>query len=141
MEAICKKCVIDPHSHSFKKISEKRGIWIFYSRPSQAKLYDDTEGILSHVDNALSHLGNHKWICIIDGEGFDTKHATEVTTGMRLLELFTTKYNTNLLEIRIVNPTWHINGVYKIAKPFLTENMLQKVNIVDDRTYSVFDFL
>jgi hypothetical protein len=69
MEKICKKCASDPMSHSFKKISEKGGILTYYTQPSQGKLYDDKEGILLHVDNALKLIGNKKWRCIVRSGG------------------------------------------------------------------------
>ena len=81
METICIKCTMDPTSHSFKKISEKDGVCTYYTKPINSKLYTDTDGILSHYDNALKQIGDKKWIWIFDSDGFDLKHAMEVKTG------------------------------------------------------------
>jgi hypothetical protein len=141
MEKICKACAADSLSHSFKKISEKRGISVYYTRPSQAKLYNDHDGILDHVDKMLAIQGKRKWMCIIDGEGFETKHAAEVKIGMGILELITEKYKEYLVEIKIVNPSWHVKTVYKVTKPWIDELFEDKITYLDDRAYSVFEFL
>ena len=54
MSAICQICAADPMAHSFKKVAEKRGTIVYYSKPSQAKRYDDTEGILEHIDKTMA---------------------------------------------------------------------------------------
>jgi hypothetical protein len=141
MNKICPTCAVDPTSHSFKKISEKNGIVTYYTQPSEAIMYEDREGILSHVDNALALLGDKKWICIINGDGFEAKHALEAQTGIGLLNLMTKKYGAHLQEIKIINPTWHIKGVYKLAKPFLDDEMMSKVKMLKDRVYSVLEFI
>jgi len=94
---------MDPTSHSFKKISEKNGVCIYYTKPTDSKLYTDTDGILSHYDNALKQIGDKKWSWIFDSNGFDLKHAMEVKTGLGIAKLLTEKYADNLLEIKIIN--------------------------------------
>lgn len=141
MEKICPKCAVDPMSHSFKKISEKGGVTLFYSHPSMAKLYDDTEGILNHVENMLIANGAKKWSCIIDGDGFDIKHAVEVRTGIGLMKLLVEKYGKTLVEFKVINPTWHINGMLKLASTTLPPDMFAKVKILDDRKRSILEFV
>ena len=105
MDKICPTCAADPTSHSFKKVAEKAGITIYYSHPSKAKRYDDSDGILKHVDNLLALNGNKRWSCILDGDGFDLKHAAEVSTGVGLMKLLMTKYGATMEEFKIINPT------------------------------------
>ena len=138
---ICPSCAVDPEGHSFKKLKEKNGVTLFYTRPGIATLYKDTEGILSHVDNALAALGGKKWICIIDGEGFDIRHATELSTGHGLYDLFTKKYGASLVELKLINPTWHMNGVVKAAKSWALQEFVEKLTVLDDRQYSVVQFV
>jgi hypothetical protein len=140
MEKICEKCMMDPGCHSFKKISEKNGIHIFYTNPTKAKLYDDTDGILKHYDNALKSIGNNKWIWIFDSEGFDLKHAMEVKSGIGIANL-TVKYGQNLQEIKIINPTWHIKTMIGAVWPFLNDVTKQKIKILKDRYYSILEFI
>lgn len=142
MEKICKKCASDPMSHSFKKVSEKGGILTYYTHPSQGKLYDDKEGILLHVDNVLHLMGNKKWRCIINGDGFDIKHAMQVSIGNELLKLLLEKYGTNLQEVIIINPSWHIMGIVK-ALPMIVEDLkvIEKVKVLDNRIYSILEFI
>jgi len=132
---------MDPTCHSFKKISEKNGVYIYYTNPTKAKLYTDTEGILTHYDNALKQVGNKKWIWIFDSDGFDMKHALEVKTGIGIAELLTDKYANNLVEIKIINPTWHIKTMLKAVMPFLDKVTRDKIKILKDRYYSVVEFV
>lgn len=132
---------MDPTCHSFKKISEKNGVCIYYTNPTKAKLYTDTEGILTHYDNALKQVGNKKWIWIFDSDGFDMKHALEVKTGIGIAELLTDKYANNLVEIKIINPTWHIKTMLKAVMPFLDKVTRDKIKILKDRYYSVVEFV
>ncbi len=141
MDKICNKCMMDPTSHSFKKISEKNGICTFYTNPAKAKLYKDTEGILSHYDHALGHIGEKRWIWIFDGDGFDTDHAMEIRTGQGIATLLTEKYSNNLVEIKVINPSIHIRVILKVIKPFLSDLITSKLKILDDRTYSVLEFV
>jgi hypothetical protein len=141
MDKICEKCMTDPQSHSFRKLSEKNGIVIYYTNPTKAKLYTDTDGILKHYENALSSIGDKKWIWIFDSDGFDLKHAVEVQTGIGISKLITTKYGNNLQEIKIINPTWHIKTMIKALWPFLNEVTKDKIKILKDRYYSPIEFV
>ena len=131
---------MDPTSHSFRKISEKNGVLTFYTNPTKARLYDDTDGILKHYDYALKSVGDSKWIWIFDSEGFDLKHALEVATGIGIAKL-TVKYGSNLQEIKIINPTWHIKTMLGAVWPFLNDRTKQKINIMGDRVYSILEFI
>ena len=140
VEMSCPICATDPSAHSFRKVGEKRGIGMFYSKPSQATRYNDTAGILSHVDNALkSH--NKKWICIIDGDQFDAKYVLEYQTGKGLVEMFFTTYEQSLVEIKIINPTIYIRSAMKVLMAIVSEDKLSKITLLDDKPYSVLQFI
>jgi len=141
MEKICPTCAADPTSHSFKKVSEKGGLVIFYMHPSKAKRYDDMEGILRHVDNMIMSIGNKPWRCIIDGDGFDVKHAAEIRLGSALFTLLTTKYGATFQEITVINPTWHINNMIRLASVVMSPIMFTRVKILDDRKRSILEFI
>jgi hypothetical protein len=132
---------MDPTSHSFKKLTEKNGVSIYYTNPTKAKLYKDIDGILSHYDNALAQVGNKKCIWIFDSDGIDLKHALEVKTGSGIAKLLTDKYADNLVEVKIINPTWHIKSMMTVVWPFLSESTKNKVKILADRYYSVLEFV
>jgi hypothetical protein len=137
----CPICAAEPLAHSFKKVGEKRGITMFYTKPSQAKKYDDTQGILAHVSAALAQLNGKKWICIVDGDHFDAKLIGEWQTGMGLMELFFTTYLDSLIEIKIINPTIYIRTAMKVLLPLLSEEKASKITVLDDKPYSVLQFI
>lgn len=141
MNIICEKCMMDPTSHSFKKISEKNGVVTYYTNPTKAKLYNDTTGILEHYNNALHTIGDKKWRWIFDSEGFSITYALEVNTGIGIARLITGKYGDNLQEINIINSTWHIKSMLTALWPFLSEQVKQKIKILDDRAYSILEFI
>ena len=141
MNKICPKCAADPTSHSFKKVSDKGETTVYYTHPSKAKLYDDLEGILMHVDNMLTLQGNKPWICIMDGDGFDMKHAAQIKLGVDLMDLIMNKHGTHLKEFKVINPTWHINGQMALGKATLTPEIYSKIVILDDRKHSILEFI
>ena len=121
---------MDLNCYSFKKISEKNGVCTYYTNPTKAKQYTDTEEILTHYDNALKQVGDKKWIWIFDSDRFDMKHALEVKAGTGIAELLTNKYGENLLEIKIINPTWYIKTMLKAVMPFLDKITRDKIKIL-----------
>ena len=132
---------MDPTSHSFRRLTEKNGVVLYYTNPTKAKLYKDNEGILEHYTNALDSVKGRKWAWIFDSEGFDLRHAAEVSTGIGIAKLITGKYGEALEEIKIINPTWHIKTMLTAVWPFLNEKTKQKIHVLGDRYYSVLEFL
>jgi hypothetical protein len=141
MEKICPKCAADPTSHSFKKVADKNGVVLFYTQPSKSKLYDDMDGLVLHVNNMFTSIGNKPWKCVIDGDGFDMKHAAEIIVGRALFNRLTTKYAATFQEIVVINPTWAIEGLIKLASMAMTKEMFAKVKIMDDRKRSILEFI
>jgi len=141
MDKICNKCVVDPASHSFRKISDKNGHCVFYTNPAKAKQYNDVEGILSHYDNALLQIGKKRWTWIFDGDGFETEHALEIKTGQGIAALINEKYGNTLEEIKIINPTIHIKVAMKLIVPFMSDLIKSKIRMLDDRPYTVLEFI
>ena len=140
MNKYCKKCSIDPDSHSFKKVGEKKDVTIYYTKPGAAKLYKDKDGFIEHVDNILS-CNKKRWICIVDGDDFDVRHATEFDIGRAIIDLICTKYYHNMAEIIVINPTWHIEGALHFAELLLTPEMISKIKTLKDRRYSILEFI
>ena len=99
------------------------------------------DGILSHVNNMFTTIGNKPWKCIIDGDGFDMKHAAEIKIGRALFELFSTKYGSTFQEITVINPTWAMEGLIKLASIAMSKEMFTKVKIMDDRKRSILEFI
>ncbi len=132
---------MDATDYSFKKISEKNGIITYYTNLTKTKPYTDSSDILNYYTNALKATENKKWIWIFDSDGFDIKQAFEVGTGVNIAKLLTDTYGSNLQEIKIINPTWYIKTMIKAILPFVNQAMRNKVKIMEDRVYSVLEFI
>jgi hypothetical protein len=133
MGYVCPLCTIDPSNHSLIKVNETELAIIFYSCPSQAKLYFDCEGIINHYDGMLSEIPkNKKWIWIFDSSGFNFNHFMQINVGIQLAKLITNKFSDNLLNIIIINPTIYISLTYNALKPFLS-NKINQLIIFDNK--------
>ena len=141
MEKICATCAKEPSAHSFKKVSEKNGVCIFYTKPASATKYDDTVGTISHVDHALHSIGSKKWMWIFDGDGFEAQHALALQTGRGILHLIESKYGGHLQQILFINPSWHVKGVVKAGSIGLHDTIKSKIKVLDDRVYSILEFM
>lgn len=124
MPYICPLCSIDPLSHSLTKIKEINDIIYFYSCPSKAKLYFDTDGIINHYNGVLSEIPhNKKWIWIFDSNEFGMQHFVQLELAIELAKLISNKFSINLDKIIIINPTFYISSTYNIIYPFLTKKL------------------
>lgn len=113
----------------------------FYTHPSKAKNFKDHENIVAHMKHMLERIGpQKKWHWIIDGDGFDTDHLVEIRTGMELLQLVTAHVST-LLHIHVINPSVHLKVLLKVITPFLNDIIRPKLKWMDDRPYSILEFL
>jgi hypothetical protein len=120
----CPLCRLDEHNHSFKKISVRENIHIYYTCPSEAKLYNDKEGILKHYNGMLNELPkDNEWIWIFDSFDFGLKHCLEIDVGIGLAKLITKKFSKNLKKIIIINPSFYISVTYKTLSLFLSNSV------------------
>jgi hypothetical protein len=127
--------------YNFKRIAEKNGLVFYYTKPIKAYQYTNADNVVEQYDKSLKHVGEKKWIWIIDSEGFNLKHAMEVTIGTEIAKLITEKHAHNLQEIKIINPTWHIKTILTAIMPFIDKQTKQKINVLNDRQYSVLEFI
>lgn len=136
----CTKCK-DPAGYSFKKVSDKNGVCIFYTNPAKAKIFKEHEGLVEHFEHMMAQNVSKKWKWIFDGDGFDTDHMFEMSLGMAILDLLTKRYGDQLHEVVIINPSIHIKIILKTVFRFLDETFQAKVHVKDDRTYSILEFI
>ena len=125
---MCQICIDEPGSHSFEYIGKTcDDILIYYTRPGKATKYWDTKGILERYEEVLENNNNQKWIWRFDGDGFDLKHSLEIATAIGLIGILI-KYSDSLCEIQIINPTIYIRSLYGMIYPFLTPELVDKIN-------------
>jgi hypothetical protein len=141
MSFSCPLCEIDPFSHSLKKITEIDDVIYFYTCPSQAKLYYDTQSILHHYNGVLSEIPDNKqWIWIFDSYNFGFTHFIQINVGIELAKLISNKYSTNLAKIIIINPTLYVSSTYNIITPFLN-NKLKSIIQFNETSKTVEELL
>ena len=141
-EKRCSKCNSETASYSFKRVADKQGLLTFYTNPAKAKIFKDHEDLYTHFEHMLALVTEKKqWIWIIDGDGFDTDHLLEVRTGMAIIQLITEQYVRSLREIKIINPSVHLRVLLKVVLPFLHEELRQRIRILEDRPYSILEFI
>jgi len=128
MKYECPLCLLDPYNHSLKKLALRENTHIYYACPSEAKMYNDTEGILNHYEGVLSEIPEDKeWVWIFDSFDFTLKHYLQIDVGIGLAKLITNKFSKNLKKIIIINPTFYISSTYAIVRVFLNERVRNMV--------------
>jgi hypothetical protein len=131
-------------NYSFKKISDKHGVVTYYTKPTKGIKYTNNNQILEHYNTAFASIGDKKWIWIFDSEGFSLSLVLDSQPGTGIVgiaNLLMGKYGDSLLEIKIINPTWHIRTLLTAMWPFLNKQLKQKIKILDDRVYSIIEFV
>lgn len=126
-------------SNSFRKVSEKNGTIIFYSHPSKSEHNKNPEVFLDQLKTVLSSLDGKKWKWVIDAEGFS--HALDIKYGIELAKLLTEKYGDSLVEIKFINPTWHLRSLITLIWPFMDISLKSKIQILSDGSHSILEFM
>ena len=130
MSYICPLCKILPSSHSLTKVLENSEIIYYYTRPSQAILYYDVNGIINHYDGVLSEMSEDKeWVWIFDSLEFSIIHAIQINVAIELAKLISNKFSKNLKKIIIINPTMYIKITHKMITPFLNNKVKDLIEI------------
>jgi hypothetical protein len=142
MENICKTCFESPGSHSFSYLCKTTNInineYVFYTCIANAKLYNDTNGILKHYSNYLEIMNPDLWIWIFNCDGFSMKHYFDIHTIRGLANLI--KTYGKVKHIYIINITKLLYLVLKIVKPILDKEIYDKIQIINSN-YELINLL
>ena len=141
MSYVCQICKLLPSSHSLTKMTEKKGIIYYYTCPSQAILYYDVKGIISHYDGVLSEIPENKeWVWIFDSLDFTIMHAMQTNVAIQLAKLISSKFSKNLKKIIIINPTFYIAITHKMILNFLNNKVkdIIEINYETTRAEDIF---
>ena len=137
----CQICKLLPSSHSLTKMTEKKGIIYYYTCPSQAIMYYDVRGIISHYDGVLSEIPENKeWVWIFDSLDFSIMHAMQTNVAIQLAKLISSKFSKNLKKIIIINPTFYIAITHKMIINFLNNKVkdIIEINYETTRAEDIF---
>lgn len=133
--------MMDPTCFSFKKISEKNGVSIYYTNPAKGKQSVDSNEISEFYENAIKKIYHKKWIWIFDSYEYDLAYGLDIKSGIEFTNLLINKYGDNLLEIKIINPIIPIKLILKAAMPFIDKAITDRIKMLTDRYYSVIEFM
>jgi hypothetical protein len=120
METECSICREDPGSHSFDKIHETDTIIYYYTCPGKASRYSDLDGIINHKRLELSKLNGKQWVWVLDGTGFDMRHAMELQIGLGIARLLD-EYSVS--KVYVINPGIYISVIKSLMWPLLGEDL------------------
>jgi hypothetical protein len=141
MQNICPKCHINPNAHSFKilRSNNKDDIkhTIFYTCPSEAEEYNDSDGILLHYENMLKMNGDKGWIWIFNCNKMEIKHSLELNTCRRIAQLISDKYMHNIKQIYIININFALNIIMNFLWPFLSDKLKDLIIITDKLPFEI----
>lgn len=141
MAVSCKICSTDPTSYVLRRVAEKATHSVFYTHPSKVKTTFCPDDIIAHYHHRLHENGPKKWVWVFDGSQFDTDHIMELKTGQGIAELLAGPFGDLLAEIKVINPTIHLKVLLKVIQPFMTDVLIKKLNVLDDKPHSVLEFL
>ena len=122
---MCVYCAVDPLSHSLVRLSND----VYYTKPSDAKLYYDADSIIHHYTLELPRDNEWKWI--FDASGFGFKHLMQINVGVKLAKLISSSYAHNLTKIQVVNSNIYVNLVYNTISHFLSKKIKERIEFVN----------
>jgi hypothetical protein len=120
----CEICKEDPGSHSFDKLHETETMAYYYTCPGKASRYNDLDGIINHKRLELLKLNGKNWVWILDGTGFDMKHAMELRIAIgiaKLLEEF------NVSKVYVINSNIYVQMIRLSTNIILSESLRCKI--------------
>lgn len=137
MNKICKICNKNIKAHSFSHLGVyDTNSYIFYSKISDAELYDDYPGVLSHFNNYLNIINPDKWIWIIDYNSFGIKHYFNFRVNIGLAKLI--KKFGKIDKIIIINSNTFFYNTLNILKPLLGNDILNKTFVYNKDEFKLF---
>ena len=128
MENECIICREDPGSHSFEKLKETDTTVYYYTCPGKASRYNDLEGILNHKRLELSRLNGKEWIWILDGLGFEMRHAMELNIGIGISKLLC-EYSVS--KVYVINAGIYISVISVLMWPLMSEDLKSRIEYVE----------
>ena len=147
----CKKCEKNPIFHSFEFASRlSTGEGVYYTCPSkgvQREMKEDSIiDYVAHMDGAS--IGS--WIWIIECSGLEAFHLPSLSVLQKFMTVIQERYKFVLRKVYIVNTNWKMNIILNITKPFIQNDMKNKLVIVqstlhllsygfDTKTLSIFN--
>jgi hypothetical protein len=124
----------DATKYSFSKIMERGDVLTYYTCPAKSSNSKDHKAILGYYDKVLTQeKKDKKWRWVFDCDGFDERHACQTSLAYGIIKLINEKHGESLVEIKIMNYTWHVQAMINVLWPFLGKKM-RSIIVIDKET-------
>ena len=125
---ICHICNLIPRAHSFHLIQvDEDGTHIYYTKPSDAVMYNNKKGILSHYADTLNDKPEDTpWIWLFDAKDIEAKHLAEWSIAYGIAEIVE-KHNASLKRIIIQNENWVLRTLITSISLFMSSDLFHKI--------------
>lgn len=124
---LCNTCYVNPGSHSFQRIAwQNPDIQLYYSCPANSTKYFESEGVIDHFRVYFKEIGEEPWAYILDCKGYSLRHATQIQTSLKLVEM---AKNTSLKKVWILNYAWPIKFILNAVLAILPQDIQQIIEI------------
>lgn len=120
----CKVCRYNMYSHSFVNINETDGVIYYHTIVLEIMKHKNHE-IDEYLDHVCGVITSNptKWIWIMDFSGFSSFCMMRNKILTRILDLIHDNYGSNMEQMIILYPSWHI----KLGSVLFKKNIAQHV--------------
>ena len=131
----CSKCAVEPGAHCFLPIGRLGDATVFYTSPARARVVGlETEESLQDIRHHLNAaLPCGKWILLLDCFRMKTQHQTSQEYTDKILSFLTTDHKDALEHMLVIHPNIWIKLFFKVLKPFYTDELLNKMKMIDGK--------
>ncbi len=135
----CPLCKYQKDCHSFHKVLETEEYIYYYTCPSEAIHYDDTDGIISHLYNELEDCikKEKKWIWLFNSYDFGLKHAAQISQSKRFIEFLYPRYTYLLENIIIIDKTNCFKILYNTIYYLIPKTLRETIIFNDSKKFNI----
>ncbi len=126
---ICPICAENHLQHSvYIRGRSTDGAPIVYTRPAEANMYDDHEGIVAHFRALAARLhAAGSWLWVFDADGLSFRHILDPRTGIRIARALSEEFGDSVTAIHVLNANSLLRMCLAIVRPFLSECISSKL--------------